>query len=96
VRAVSYTDGRERGAARTRKGRLLRRVALQRQALGFVLDVVRSDGRVVRDLLDGEVGLAAPVLVRPVAEEKPARGSDAARVGGVRATYSPRTGFSGL
>ena len=45
-------------------------MALEDEPLGRVLDVVRRDGRVVRDLLDDEVRPPTPVLVRPVAVEQ--------------------------
>lgn len=51
--------------------RLLRIVALEMDTLGRVGDVVRCDWRVVRDLFDDEVGLAAVVVGRPVAVEEP-------------------------
>ena len=57
-----------------REARLLRRVSLEREALRGVGDVVCRDGRVVRDLLDNEVRLAAAVYVGPVTIEEPTRG----------------------
>ena len=66
---LDYIAGR--GRQRTGEGRLLRVVALEDESLGGVRDVVCGDGRVVRDLLDDEVGAPAPVLVGPVAVEQP-------------------------
>lgn len=60
----------------------LRIMALQREALGGILYPVSCDGRVMRDLLDNEVGLAAVVEIWPVSVEKPARWS--AGVAGMR------------
>ena len=57
--------------AAAREARLLRRVSLEREALRGVGDIVRRDGRVVRDLLDNEIRLAAAVYVGPVAIEEP-------------------------
>ena len=70
---LDYIAGR--GGRRTREGRLLRAVALEDEPLGRVRDVVRGDGRVVRDLLDDEVGLSAAVDVGPVAVEQSAGNS---------------------
>lgn len=54
----------------TGKCGLLRVVADQLDALGLVLDDVRSNRWVVRYLLDKERGLAAVVLVGPFAVEE--------------------------
>ena len=48
---------------------LLGVVADETEPLGLVLDDVGGNGRVVRDLLDEQVGLAAAVLVGPVSVE---------------------------
>ena len=54
-----------------REASLLSRVTLEGKTLGRVADVVCGDGRVVRDLLDDEIRLAAAVYVGPVAIEEP-------------------------
>jgi hypothetical protein len=66
-------------------------------ALGLVLDDVGCDGWVVRDLLDEKSCAAAVVHVWPVAvEESDAREVRKSRGERDKATYSPRTGLSGL
>ena len=44
-------------------------MTLQPYARRLVLDIVRGDRRVVRDLLDDQIGLATPTDVRPYAVE---------------------------
>ena len=48
-------------------------MALEDEPLGRVRDVVRGDGRVVRDLLDDEVGAAPAGDVGPGAIKQPTR-----------------------
>ena len=57
--------------AAAREARLLRRVSLEREALRGVGDIVCRDRRVVRDLLNNEIRLAAAVYVGPMAIEEP-------------------------
>ena len=57
--------------AAAREARLLRRVSLEGEALRGVGNVVCRDGRVVRDLLNNKVRLAAAVYVGPVAIKEP-------------------------
>ena len=54
-----------------REASLLSRVTLEGKTLGRVADVVCGDGRVVRDLLDDEVGLPTAVLIGPKTVEQP-------------------------
>ena len=58
------------------KRRLLRIMALQRKALGFVRNVVGRDGRMVGDLLNNKVCPTTAIFVRPVAVEEPADGAN--------------------
>ena len=57
--------------AAAREAHLLGRVSLEREAFRGVGDVVCCDGRVVQDLLDNEVRLAAAVYIGLVAIEEP-------------------------
>ena len=50
--------------------RLLGTVSLEFESFARVRDVVRGDGRVVRDLFDDEVGTASSVFVGPVSVEE--------------------------
>lgn len=45
-------------------------MALEREPLASVADIVRCDGRMVRDLLHHEVRLPTAVDIRPVAVEE--------------------------
>ena len=56
--------------ARFAERRLLRVVALQLETLALVLDVVRGDGRVMRDLLYDELCAPAAFSIRPVSVEQ--------------------------
>ena len=56
--------------ARLAERRLLRVVALQLETLALVLDVVRGDGRVMRDLLYDELCAPAAFSIRPVSVEQ--------------------------
>ena len=56
--------------ARLAERRLLRVVALQLETLALVLDVVRGDGRVMRDLLYDELCAPTAFSIRPVSVEQ--------------------------